>query len=245
MAPISHSPSLRALVIIVPGLLFALYLAVQVGYGETPIAVYFLIGVAILLVVKFSRNYVRFEGLVLGVLLFGYIVGQSGFGHFSFSPKGVYLGELGLMICSAAVLMRLVFTRARIVPKQPLAWGILALMLIGTLRFIYDFRSSGNGMDVIRDFATIYYAAFFFIAFNVCQHSGSRMFLRRTFPVGLGCSIFVWSVYLVVPSFFNFLMVHRGPFIEPRAAPSGSFMGFGCILFFLKGEHSRHYFSWA
>src|SRR5262249_46578506 len=188
MAPILDSPSLRALVIIVPGLLLALYLAVQVGYGETPIAVYFLIGVAVLLCVKFSRNYVRFEGLVLGVLLFGYIVGQSGFGHFSFSPiGGIYLGEIGLMICSAAVLMRLVFTLARIVPKQPIAWGILALMLIGTLRFIYDFRNSVNGMDVIRDFATIYYAAFFFIAFNVCQHSGSRLFLQRTVTVALVC----------------------------------------------------------
>src|SRR5262249_32531620 len=165
MAPILDSPSLRRLVIIVPGLLLALYLAVQVGQGETPIAVYFLIGVVVLLCVKFSRNHVRFEGLVLAVLLFGYIVGQSGFGHFSVLPRsGVYLGELGLMICSAAVLMRLVFTRARIVPKQPLAWGILALMLIGTLRFIYDFRSSCNGLYVIREFATFYYPAFFFIS---------------------------------------------------------------------------------
>ena len=246
MAPILDSPSLRALVIIVPGLLLALYLAVQVGYGETPIAVYFLIGVAVLLVVKFSGEYVRFEGLVLGVLLFGYIVGQSGFGHFSFSPiGGIYLGEIGLVICSAAVLMRLVFTRARIVPKQPIAWGILALMLIGTLRFIYDFRNSVNGMDVIRDFATIYYAAFFFIAFNVCQHSGSRLFLQRTVTVALVCAIFVSSVYFVVPSLFNYLMVHRRPFIEPRADLTGSFMGFGCILFFLKGKQSRHYFSWT
>jgi hypothetical protein len=245
MNPLLGRPFLRALMVIVPGFLAALYLAAQLGHGDIPLVAYFLIGVAVLITVKFSTRYIRLEALVLGVLLFGYIVGQSGFGHFSFSAqRGIYLGEIGLVICSAAILTRLAFTRERIVPKQPLAWGILGLMLIGALRFIYDIRTSMNQMDVVRDFATIYYAAFFFIALNICRHSGSRLFLQRTITVALVCAIFVSSVFFVVPSSLNYLIVHGRPFIEPRADLTGSFMGFACILFFFKSQRSWR-FGWT
>src|SRR5215467_327766 len=241
MQPISDSPVLRVLVVVVPGLLGAIYLANELGHGNVPLVVYFLIGVVVLVGVKLFAKHIRLEGLVLGILLFGYIVGQSGFGHFSFVPtRGIYLGEIGLIVCTIAVLTRVVFTRERIIPKQPLAWSILALMAIGTGRFIYDFRNSVNEMDVIRDFATIYYAGFFFISFNVCRHSGSRLFLQRTVIVALICSIFVSSVFFVVPSVFDDLMVHGRAFIEPRADLTGSFMGFACILFSLKSQQSRH-----
>jgi len=241
----SVRPVLKAVTAAVLVLLLGLYLAAQIGKGNLAAPGYFLIAVVLLLCVKLFVKHVRLEGLILGVLLFGYIVGQSGFGHFSFSPtKGVYLGEIGLMICGAAILARLAFTRERIVPKQPLAWGIVVLIVIGTLRFIYDFRSSVNEMDVIRDFASIYYAAFFFVAFNVCRHPGSRLFVQRTVTVALICAIFVSSVFFIVPSVFNYLMVHGRPFIEPRADLTGSFMGFACILFSMKSQQSRH-FGWT
>ena len=246
MHPISGSPFLRSLVIIVPGLLVALFLAAQIGYGNVPTTVYFLVGVILLVAVKIFTKHIRFEGLVLGILLFGYIVGQSGFGHFSISPRqGIYLGEVGLMICLAATIPRIAFTRERIIPRQPLAWAILALIAIGTLRFIYDIRHSVSEMDCVRDFATIYYAFFFFIAFNVCRHPGSRLFLQRAITVALICAIFVSSVFFVVPSLFNYFLVHGRPFIEPRADLTGSFMGFACILFFLNGQTKGHPIRWT
>ena len=170
MHPISGSPLLRALVIAVPGLLVAIYLAAQIGYGDVPIAIYFLVGIIVLIAVKFSTKYVRLEALILGLLLFGYIVGQSGFGHFSLSQqKGIYLGEVGLVLCVGSIVARMAFTRQKLIPKLALAWAIVALIAIGTFRFIYDFRHSVNEVDVIRDFATIYYAAFFFVAFNIAS----------------------------------------------------------------------------
>src|SRR6266404_2890262 len=108
MHPISGSPFLRALVIVVPGLIVAVYLAAQVGSGNLPTTVSFLIGVLVLVGVKIFTKHIRLEGLVLGVLLFGYIVGQSGFGHFSISPRqGIYLGEIGLMLCLGATIPRI------------------------------------------------------------------------------------------------------------------------------------------
>ena len=224
----------------------ALYLATQIGYGNLPTTIYFLLAVVLLVGVKIFTKHIRFEALVLGILLFGYIVGQSGFGHFSISPrKGIYLGEIGLLICLGATIPRIAFTREKLIPKQPLAWAILTLIAIGTFRFVYDIRHSTNEVEVVRDFATIYYAVFFFIAFNVCRHPGSRLFLRRAITVALICSIFVSSVFFVVPSVFNHLIVHGRPIIEPRGDLTGSFMGFGCVCFFLLSQATRHQIRWT
>jgi O-Antigen ligase len=184
--------------------------------------------------------------LVLGILLFGYIVGQSGFGHFSFSPRrGIYLGEVGLMICLGAATTRLAFTRQKIVPKQPLSWAILAFITLGTFRFLFDLRQSNNEMEVVRDFATIYYVVFFFVAFNACRHPGSHLFLQRTLTIALICSIFVSSIFSFFPSLCLYLLVHDRPVIEPRADLIGSFMGFACILFYVNGQTKGHALRWT
>jgi len=245
MNPLSHHPLLRTLVVVVPALLAAVYLAAQIGSGDVPTTVYFLLGVVLLVGVKIFTKHIRLEGLALGILLFGYIVGQSGFGHFSISPrKGIYLGEIGLVICLVAIVSRIAFTREKIIPKRPLAWAVFALIAIGGLRFIYDLRQSVNEMDVTRDFATIYYALFFFIAFNVCRHAGSQLFLQRAITVGLICAIPVSALFFTVPSVFNYVLVRGRPFIEPRADLTGSFMGFACILFFLKSQRT-HPIGWS
>src|SRR5205814_2064049 len=156
MQPISTSPLWRALVVIVPGLVLAIWLATQTGTGNVSVPLYFLIGVVVLLGVKIFTKRIRLEALILGILLFGYIVGQSGFGHFSFSPRrGIYLGEVGLMICLAALFMRRAFTRERLIPPSSLAWVVFGFIALGAFRFVYDYRHSVNEVDVIRDFATI------------------------------------------------------------------------------------------
>jgi O-antigen ligase len=246
MHPISGNPFLRALVIVVPGLLIAVYLASQIGSGDIPIAVYFLIGVIAFVAVKFSTKYVRVEGLILGILLFGYIVGQSGFGHFSFSPKkGIYLGEIGLVMCVAGLMARIAFTREKIIPKQPLARAVMALIAVGTFRFAYDIRHSLNEIDCVRDFATIYYALFFFIAFNISRHAGSRLFLKRIIIIGLVCAIPVSAASFIVPTLYTYFLIHGQPFIAPRGDLTGSFMGFACILFYLNGKTKGHQIGWT
>src|SRR5205823_5093412 len=126
-----------------------------------------------------------------------------------------------------------------------LAWTIFGLIAVAGFRFAYDYRNSINEIDVIRDFATIYYALFFFIAFSICRHSGSRLFLQRTVTIALVCTIFVSAVFFTIPSIFNHLLVHGRPFIEPRADLTGSFMGFACISFFLKSLLKTHPMRWT
>src|SRR2546430_2039991 len=246
MQPISTSPLWRALMVIIPGLVLAIWLATKAGQGNFPVPIYFLIGVVVLLGVRVFTKRIRLEALVLGILLFGYIAGQSGFGHFSLTTRrGIYLGEIGLMICIAALFMRRAFTREKLVPRNNLAWSVGAFIAIGTARFLYDFRQAVDPVIALRDFATIYYALFYFIAFSVCRHSGSRLFLQRTLTVALIFAIFVSAVLFVDPSLFNQLLVHGRPFIEPRADLMGSFMGFACICFFLNSQVKRHSVRWT
>src|SRR5581483_6700623 len=224
MSPISTNPILRALIVVIPGLVLALWLATKTGEGDLPIPIYFLASVFVLIGVKIFTKRIRLEALILGILLFGYIVGQSGFGHFSFSPtKGIYLGEVALIICLAALFMRRAFTREKLVPSANLAWAVFAFVALGTVRFFYDFRNSVEPVVVIRDFATIYYAAFFFIAFSVCHHLGSKIFLYRIISSALICAIPVCAVFFMIPSVFNKIIVHGRPFIEPRGDLTGSF----------------------
>src|SRR5256714_14271256 len=151
MQPISGNPLLRALVIIVPGLLLAFWLATKTGEGDLPVPLYSLIGVVALLGVKIFTKHVRLEALVLGILLFGYIAGQSGFGHFSLtSRRGIYLGEIGLMICITALFMRRAFTREKLVPSNNLAWSVCTFIAIGTVRFLYDARHAAEPVIVLR-----------------------------------------------------------------------------------------------
>lgn len=245
MQPISTSPLWRALIVVVPGLLLAMWLATETGEGDLSVPLYFLIGAAVLVGVKIFTKRIRLEALILGVLLFGYIVGQSGFGHFSFSQsKGIYLGEIGLMVCLGALFMRRAFTRDRMIPSNNLAWAICAFVGIGGIRFLYDLRNSVEPVVVTRDFATVYYAAFYFITFSICRHVGSRLFLHRMLTVALICAIFVSGLFFTVPSIFNYLMVHGRPFIEPRADLTGSFMGFACICFYLNSLKT-HPIGWT
>src|SRR5437762_10511132 len=131
MQPLSTSPLWRALIVVIPGIVVGIWLATQAGQGNLPVPVYFLISVIVLLGVKIFTKRIRLEALILGILLFGYIVGQSGFGHFSFSPRrGIYLGEIGLVICLAALFMRRAFTRERLIPPSSLAWVVFGFIAL-------------------------------------------------------------------------------------------------------------------
>jgi O-antigen ligase len=90
---------------------------------------------------------------LIGLLLFGYVLGNRGFAHLGFPP--VYVGELVLAISLFLFLLApnfKVWTQSRVV------WGILAFgawCLIRTLPYIED-----HGLDALRDSVIYGYSAF-------------------------------------------------------------------------------------
>ena len=231
----TNSPFWRAAIVTVPGLVLALYIASELGAGNFSTPILFLVSTIVILAVFVLTKQIRFEAVVLGFLLFGYIVGQGGFAHFSLSERSnIYFGELGMMACAGAYLARVAFTREKIIPRQPLAWAILLLIIAGVVRVSFDLAGTNKPMVVIRDFATIYYAAFFFIAYNVCKHPPSRLFLQRVLTFSLVTLIITYFVWLAFATFFNHFQIRGRPLIELRSDLTGSFMSFACVYFFLQ-----------
>jgi hypothetical protein len=186
------------------------------------------------------------EAVVLGCLLFGYIVGESGFGHLNLGASSpIYFGEVGLVGCFLIFCMRVAFTKERIISRDPLSLAVCAFMVVGALRYLVDFVNlRGNTRDLLtitRDFATIYYVSFFFITANVFKHERSRRFLERVLPVALVFLIPLATANLIYPEIWERLSFHGDQaLIYLRSDLAGSFLGFGAIYFMLSVEGRGH-----
>ena len=106
---------------------------------------------------------VPLDAVALGGLLFGYIVGNRGFAQFSLLPGLPLLpAEAGLVICSGWLVVKSAFAKRLPLLRDALNLTVLLWIVAGSARIIPDLRA--HGVVALRDFATIYYAAFFFIA---------------------------------------------------------------------------------
>jgi O-antigen ligase len=182
------------------------------------------------------------EATVLGCLLFGYLVGESGFGHLNLGGGGsIYFGEVGLVVCFLIFGMRVAFTKERFIQRDPFSLAICAFVLIGSIRFCADFYGGWGAWDyektVVRDFATIYYVSFFFITANIFKHERSRRFLEGVFPVAIVFLIPAAAAIIIDPEIYQKLSFHGDQaIIYTRSDLAGSFLGFGAIYFMLSRE---------
>src|ERR1700730_17085698 len=154
MHPISGRPLLRALAIVIPGLLVALYLATQLGQGLWTVPTAFAASLILFATyMLFFRN-VTVGAIVLGLLLFGYIVGNRGFAQLHIGGHTpIYVGELGLGIGAALLLVRFALRRQKIIPKTALTTAIVAFLIIGAIRLALDTNletSSTNRIAAVR-----------------------------------------------------------------------------------------------
>ena len=180
------------------------------------------------------------EAVILCILLFGNIVGEWGFGHLHISSS-IFVGEIGMIACFVVFGMRVAFTKERFIPRDPLSLVICAYVLVGTFRFFVDILGSwGNWdqeKDVLRDFAAVYYAIFYFITHNIFKSERSRKFVEGVFPIGILCLI-PWAIAGIVdPDIFLKMSFASGQaIIYTRMDLAESFLGFGAIYFLLSRE---------
>ncbi len=117
------------------------------------------------------------ESWLLSFLVFGYVIGSRGFAQIMpVSGLPLFLSELGLVVSVTLVLLR--GAQSRILPVQH-DWlnGLLLLWLaLGSGRILWDVRN--YGFMALRDFATVYYVGYFFVAQALAQHEHSRRLLH-------------------------------------------------------------------
>ena len=199
------SASIRVFVVAAIGLIVAVLLGSQLGSGKWTVPIIILSTCLLGAVLHFFARGIRPEALILSFLLVGYIVGGRGFANISLSRTlPLYLGEISLIACAGIMFCRRAFTRQRLVPKTFLGRAIFFYILIGALRLLFDLEKSDYQLTtILRDAATIYYALFFFVGYNLANHPKSRNVIDKAIVIG-----FVFLIPVFVISAFWPVLVH-------------------------------------
>jgi O-antigen ligase len=153
------------------------------------------------------------EAWAVAVLLAGNILANRGFAQLSL------LGQIPLLPAEAVLGVAVVGVGFRMVLRQTAAGtrdglnlAVLVWMLIGAARLWPDFRA--HGFLAIRDFATVYYALFFFAAQAFASHAPSARLIRRTVLIAMALLPLTFFAYGQFANFFLQRLTIRGvPFV--------------------------------
>jgi O-antigen ligase len=176
---------------------------------------------------------------VLGFALVGYIVGNRGFAQLYLANALPLLpAELVLLIGATVLAVQSAFRRELPFRRDGLNLGILFWMIVGVGRLLLDLRL--YGFNALRDFALVYYAAFFFLAQDAAKNPAARRYLINCLLIGCVALAVAQIPYREFPDFFLERLTVRGvPFIYYKGDLIGIFMAVGAVLFFLRWEERR------
>jgi O-antigen ligase len=183
----------------------------------------------------------RIQPLPLGTLALtavsvGYILGNRGFAQVSLSTRLPLLpGELALLFAGGLLLVQCAWRHELPLKRDPLNFAIFAWILIGALRIGFDFRVFG--IMALRDFALVYYAAFFYLGQELARDPRSLRFFTTLLAVSCAFVLPVFLLFERYPDFFFNVLSFRGnPLIYFKGDLAGTFVAIGAVLFFLRFE---------
>ncbi len=186
---------------------------------------------------------ISLDRLVVGVLLFGYLVGNRGFAQIMPSPQLPLLpAEIGLLVAGGWILVQSALQRTLPVRRDLLNACILAWLVIGTVRVVFDVGP--HGFIALRDYAMVYYAAFFFIG----QHAAAddaQGFLRRVLLLAAVAQPLAAVLVEVFPDFFLTTFVLRGvPLIFFKGDLALTFTAASAFLLLLLSRGNHRLWAW-
>lgn len=183
--------------------------------------------------------------ILLGGVICGYIAGNRGFAQISlvnFFP--LLPAEFVLLVAGTSLVVNSAFRHINPVHRDGLNLAILGWMLIGGIRLVFDARE--HGFMAIRDFATVYYAAFFFIAQSVAKQERHRDWLLRCMLAGCAGMLVFYPLVEWFPGFFFDVLVLRGnPLIFYKGDLVGTMLVAGGVLVYFRHETARPLFAAA
>jgi len=180
------------------------------------------------LVSQFGR--VPADALVAGGVLVGYLVGNRGFAQLHTPQLPLLPAEAALGLGACIAIWRA--ARSKVLPVQPDALNFLLLvwLAVGAARLRFDFAT--HGFLAVRDFAMLYYAAFFFLAQGWSADAATRLWVERCLTVGFALTAPVFLVFARWPDFFvAHFTVMGAPLIFVKSDVAGGFMVAGVFWF--------------
>jgi hypothetical protein len=170
------TPRIRLLVVALAGVVLGVFIAVNIAdenYGWATI-----LALLCCWIVVERASEAPPDAWLLSAAVVGYIVGNRGFAQIQPTARLPLLpAEAVLFVAVPALVARIAMKRTIGIRKDALNISILAWIVIGSIRLPLDMRRFG--IIALRDFAMIYYAAFFFIGQAFGSEAASSRVLKR------------------------------------------------------------------
>jgi hypothetical protein len=219
----------------------ALVLGYQIALGNLLGAA--VVGLGTLAIVGYRYQPRNLQFLVLAGLFAGYLIGNRGFAQLMPAP-GIPLlpAEAGLAaLCILQALERAGSDHPR--RLDLLDYLIGAWILFGVGRMFFDGRI--YGIVAIRDFAMVYYAAFFYLAANLVHRHANQ--LEKLLQVTRIAALVMGVIYVFTrtwPGVLENALLFRGvPLIFYKDDLVGVFAALGAVLHFLRFEQAGRWRS--
>ncbi len=227
-------PKTRQILVVMASAVIAIWLGYQLAEGA-----YFWPGVAMVVTVGAVLSQLLrlpLDVILTGAVIFGYLAGNRGFAQLMPAPNLPLLpAEATLLVAGTWRCIRWAFARHLPVHRNPLELSVLAWLLIGSIRFLFDFKY--YKFLAIRDFATVYYAAFFFLVADMARDRAARRWLVGCLISGVLVLPVTLSLSELFPNFFQtILVVHQTPLILFKGDLAPTFLGVGSLLLFFTKE---------
>lgn len=236
-APMLLAPQWRTRLFALAGAVLAIALGVEVANESFLWPAIGLGGLAALVLIRLQP--LPFPTLLLGSAMFGYIVGNRGFAQLSLTSGFPLLpAEFVLLVGSALLVVQCAWRRELPFRGDALNLALLLWMAYGTARLLFGLRA--NGFTAIRDYAVVYYGAFFFLAQHAAREPASARFLQRIVVLACLVLLVVHPLVTQFPAFFAGHLTLRGtPLIFFKDDLAGNFMSVGALLCFVRFEATR------
>lgn len=220
----------------------AVWLAWQLAQGSYVVPV--LVATAALggIVVRVMRT--GLTAVLLGAVLFGYMVGNRGFAQLMPVPGMPLLpAEIVLLTAGGWLVLECAYSRRLPFHRDGLNWAVLAWLVVGTARIAFDVRVFG--LMAVRDYAMIYYALFFFLAQELSADPRARRFLL----ICVTAACLLQPVAAVAsdsfPEFFlSKLVINGAPLIYFKGDLALTFMGLSALFLAAIASPSQRRWLW-
>lgn len=167
------------------------------------------------------------DAWLLAGAFIGYIIGNRGFAQVTPTAQIPLLpAEAVLLVSVPALAVRIAMKRESGIRRDFLNYAILVWVFIGTARIPIDL--SRYGVVALRDFSTIYYAAFFFISqAHGSEPAANRLLLRAVTIAFLGLLPAVVLVEVVPDLLYDHVTFHGIPIIYHKSDLVGTSLAAG------------------
>jgi len=173
---------------------------------------------------------IRADALVAGLVIVGYLVGNRGFAQLHMPGLPLFPGEAALALGLALLVWHAVRTATLPLRRDALNACVFVWILVGLIRVPLDIREFG--FLALRDFASVYYALFFFLGQAWAGLPAEQRWVRRCLLLGLALTAPTFYAFDRFPDWVTANLTLGGfPLVFVKSDVAGGFMAAGALWF--------------